>query len=159
MKKLIYFAAAVGVCALMAACSSKNSNDTAIDAAADSTLVEATAADSAAVDSAETVAGVFEYQPGDNIIPGDRPIVVDFWATWCGPCMQFKPVFHEAAEKYGNKVSFASVDVDACKEIAEKYKVSSIPTVIIVMPDGSTREKTGFMTMEEFEAFLGDAVK
>lgn len=155
MRKLAYIAVA-GLCTVMAACSQTSSNSSNDEASAAETAqptdnsAEAEAADS------ETIIAL---EAGDNIVPGELPIVVDFWATWCGPCMQFKPVFHEAAAKYSSKATFASADVDECKALAEKYGISSIPTVLIMMPDGSVKQQTGYMDAAQFDQFLGDIAK
>lgn len=57
-------------------------------------------------------------------------VVVDFWAAWCGPCQMMKPIFHEAAEEAGKGLKFGSVNVDENSEIAQRFQVMSIPTLI-----------------------------
>ena len=55
-------------------------------------------------------------------------VVTDWFATWCGPCVRFKPIFHKMAEEYQPNVLFCQIDVDASKELAAKYGISSMPT-------------------------------
>ena len=94
----------------------------------------------------------------DNInIPADKPVVIDFNATWCGPCRYFAPVFEETAAKYAHKAFFTSVDVDKYPKLAQQYNVSSIPNITIVFPNGSTKRTVGAMDAAEFEAFLRSA--
>lgn len=81
----------------------------------------------------------------------DQLVIVDFNATWCGPCQRFAPIFHDAAEKYAGKIKFISVDVDACPEVAKKYGVSSIPQITYIKPDGTVDSHVGLMSAEEFE--------
>lgn len=64
----------------------------------------------------------------------EKPIFIDFNATWCGPCRQFAPFFEAAAEKYADRGKFLSVDVDVYGDVANAFGVQSIPTVIVVVP-------------------------
>ena len=76
-------------------------------------------------------------------------VVVDFFATWCGPCKMLAPVFEEVAKDIGNKASFSKVDIDQCLELARKYGVSTVPTVMI-FKDGKPVEKmVGFMPKQQ----------
>lgn len=154
MKKIVYIAA-VGICAMMAACSQKNETAAPAEEAAADTVSATQEQPQPAAQPGE----VIEFSANDELVAGDKPVVVDFWATWCGPCMQFKPVFHDAAAKYSEKATFAAADVDVCKALAEKYNIQSIPTVLIMMPDGTTKQQTGYMDAAQFDAFLSDIVK
>lgn len=84
----------------------------------------------------------------------DKPVVVDFGATWCGPCQKFKPNFAAVAKKNADKANFVYVDVDKWQEVAADFGAQSIPTVVIVKTDGKKVTKTGFMTEEEFTEFV-----
>lgn len=153
MKKILYVTA-VGLCAVMAACSQKSETTAPAGEAAGDTVAVAQEQQAATAEGK-----VIELSPADELVAGEKPVVVDFWATWCGPCMQFKPVFHDAAAKYSEKAVFAAADVDECKALAEKYGIQSIPTVLIMMPDGSVKQQTGYMDAAQFDAFLGDIAK
>jgi len=67
-----------------------------------------------------------------EVIKSDIPVVVDFWATWCGPCRMVAPIMEELAEKYEGKVKIGKLDVDENQQTAIKYGVRSIPTVLIL---------------------------
>ncbi|MBI2183741.1 MAG: thioredoxin [Thaumarchaeota archaeon] len=67
----------------------------------------------------------------DQVIGGDKPVIVDFWAEWCGPCRYMHPIFEHLAAKYAGKVVFGRLNVDDGQEIAGRYEVYSIPTFII----------------------------
>lgn len=155
MKKIFYIAA-VGVCAMMAACSQKSETAASADEGSNDTI---SVVQEQQQQAATAQGKVLEFSATDELVAGDKPVVVDFWATWCGPCMQFKPVFHDAAAKYSDKATFAAADVDQCKTLAEKYNIQSIPTVLIMMPDGSVKQQTGYMDAAQFDAFLGDIAK
>lgn len=160
MKKLRYlFAAAVAV-AMIGCAGSKADSDSADSTAAVSenmvdsaTVVETPAAEAAdPADEAVTVLGA-----DDQIIPQDVPVVIDFNATWCGPCQKFAPVFHKVAAEYATKATFVSADTDVCTALAEQYKISSIPAVVIVYPAASGKEpvtNVGFMDEAQFKAYL-----
>jgi len=65
------------------------------------------------------------------VLKSDKPVVVDFWAAWCGPCRMVGPVIDEIATEYEGKATVGKVDVDANQEFAAKYGVRNIPTVLI----------------------------
>ena len=77
----------------------------------------------------------------DATIASSEPVLVDFWATWCGPCRMIAPIIEELAGDYKGKAKVCKVDVDDQPELAERYRVMTIPTVI-VFKDGEVMEKS-----------------
>lgn len=77
----------------------------------------------------------------DEIVAGsDAPVLVDFWAEWCGPCKMIAPILDEIAEEQGDALSIAKVNVDEAGEIAQRYQVMSIPT-LLVFKDGEVAKR------------------
>ena len=66
-----------------------------------------------------------------ELIKSEKPVLIDFWATWCGPCIAMQPVLKEVAEKIGDKARILKIDVDKNQEIASAYNIQSIPTLIL----------------------------
>lgn len=99
-------------------------------------------------------------EKGAVITPEEsKLVVIDFNATWCGPCRQFAPIFDRVAENYTSKAVFYSVDVDVHPELAAQYGVQSIPMVAYVKPDGSYTTTVGLLPEQEFTATIEAALK
>jgi thioredoxin 1 len=85
------------------------------------------------------------------VLQNDKPTVVDFWATWCGPCRLVAPEIDKLAVKYAGSVDVVKVDVDANPETAMKYGIMSIPTVAYFKPGEPPRAAVGFRPLEALE--------
>lgn len=89
----------------------------------------------------------------DSTIQSGKSLV-DFWAGWCGPCKMLAPTIEALAEKYDGTVKVCKVDVDAAPELAMRFGVMSIPTVIAFQDGEETGKRIGVQPMEELEALL-----
>ena len=89
----------------------------------------------------------------DSEIKSGRALV-DFWATWCGPCQMLGPIINELANEYAGKATIGKVDVDNEKELAKRYRVLSIPTVIIFDNGVEIKRIVGVKDKEEYKAAL-----
>lgn len=67
----------------------------------------------------------------DDVLNSDKPVLVDFWATWCGPCKMVAPVLEEIAQEHGDKLTVAKLDIDQNQATPRDYQVMSIPTMIV----------------------------
>ena len=85
------------------------------------------------------------------VLQNEKPTVVDFWATWCGPCRLVAPEIDKLALKYAGSVNVVKVDVDANPQTAMKYGIMSIPTVAYFKPGEPPRAAVGFRPLEALE--------
>ncbi len=94
----------------------------------------------------------------EQVLKSTTPVMVDFWATWCGPCVMAGPVVDELATEYLGKVKIGKLDVDAEKATAAKYGVMSIPTVILFKDGKEVARKVGFAGKPMYENLLKQVV-
>ena len=91
-----------------------------------------------------------------EVLNSEKPVLVDFWATWCGPCKMIAPMISEISEEFNNKVKVGKVNVDEEKELAIKYGISSIPTLVIFKDGKIAKTLIGFRPKEEIKEVLNN---
>lgn len=137
----------------MCACNSATSSKSVVDSDSDSVATELPAPEP------EENSVVVELTDNNLPVPVSLPAVIDCWAPWCGPCMKFKPTYHEVAQEYIDKADFFAANVDensSATKLLDNLKVEGIPTVVILYPGGDEKHFTGLMSADEFRQFLNE---
>jgi len=93
----------------------------------------------------------------DVVLQSKSPVIVDFWAEWCAPCLAAAPVLEELSNEYDGKIGFAKVDVESNIPLAVKYGIASIPTILIFKEGQPVQQMLGYKPKKEFRKVL-DAV-
>ena len=89
-----------------------------------------------------------------EVIHSDKPVFVDFWATWCGPCRMVSPIVEELSNEYEGRVNFVKVDVDQNRELATKYNIMSIPTLAIFQNGEVIAQSAGAASKEAIRNYI-----
>lgn len=93
-----------------------------------------------------------------EVLKSEKPVLVDFWATWCGPCRMLAPALESIAEAYADKMAVGKVNVDEEMELAIQYKIVSIPALYL-FENGEVKAKTiGYMDENELKKFVDGAL-
>lgn len=95
----------------------------------------------------------------EDVLGSDKPVLVDFWAEWCGPCKALGPVIDELASEYDGKVKVGKVDTDANREVSVRFSVSAIPTVILFNGGEIVEKFVGLRSKKDFQTALDKAVR
>ena len=93
-----------------------------------------------------------------EVLQADKPVLVDFWATWCKPCLMVAPLVDELADEFEGKVEFCKVDVDANQKIAANYGVMSIPTLLVFKDGAPVSNMVGAKPKAEIKKHLEAAI-
>lgn len=92
-----------------------------------------------------------------EVLNSDKPVVIDFWAQWCGPCKNFAPIFDKISE-VKTDVKFVKVDVDAQQELAAKFGIRGIPYIALFQEGDQVAAKTGAMNEQVFTTWLDSVI-
>ena len=90
----------------------------------------------------------------EEVLKSEIPVLVDFWATWCGPCRMVAPEVKAVAEKFAGKVKVCKIDIDENIALAEQYGVEVIPTLVLFENGKEKTRKIGFMSRGDIETML-----
>ena len=93
-----------------------------------------------------------------TVLQAEMPVLVDFWATWCRPCIMLAPILDELAEEYSGRISIVRMDVDQNPKTAAKYGIMSIPTLLIFRKGEPISQIVGFRPKEELKRGLDSAL-
>ena len=93
-----------------------------------------------------------------EVVNASGPVLVDFWAPWCGPCKMIGPILEKLASVYGDKIKICKMDVDANKETSAKLNIRGIPTLIIYKGGKAESTKVGALSETQLKAFIDAAL-
>ena len=104
-------------------------------------------------------AGIMTEEEFDAIIGSDKVCICDFSASWCGPCRMLAPIMEDISDKYKKKYYFYQIDIDSAEELAEKFNVEVVPTIIVFKNGKELSRTTGYQSYEEIEKFIVDTAE
>lgn len=90
----------------------------------------------------------------EDVIAGSKPVMVDFWAAWCGPCRILSPTVDEIADEYADKITVAKCNVDDAEEIAMRFRIMSIPTLLFFKDGQVVDKRVGVVSKSEIESII-----
>jgi len=93
-----------------------------------------------------------------DVLNSDLPVLVDYWAAWCGPCKMIAPLLEAAAQEYQGRVTIAKVDVDANPDTAAKFGIRGIPTLMLFKDGKAAATKVGALSKSQLTSFLDDSL-
>ena len=109
--------------------------------------------------SPEAIDTVLVKNESPAIPVGDKPKIVDFYATWCGPCKMLTPILEEMEKKYGDRIEFVRIDIDEQPDLANAYGIEAVPTLMFMKTDGSQEMQVGLLEPAQLEAMITDLLK
>lgn len=96
----------------------------------------------------------YDEHPQEWVFEGNRPAIIDFYATWCGPCKTTAPIIERLARKYKGQIDFYKVDIDQERELAQIFGIRSIPTFLFIPMKGQPTAQMGAMQLADFEEII-----
>lgn len=102
----------------------------------------------------DTIKTISDTSFDADVLKSDKPVLVDFWATWCGPCKMVAPIFDEVSKEYAGKVTFAKMDVDSNQATPARFGIRGIPTLILFKNGAVAAQKVGALSKSQLIAFI-----
>ena len=111
------------------------------------------------VDHPELVKAVTESTFQAEVIESKKPVLVDFWATWCGPCRMYGPIVDKVAKDYSSRLKVVRIDVDQCPQLARSFQIDAIPASFLFKKGKVVRSWIGLISEQDLKAGLNQEIK
>ena len=104
--------------------------------------------------SSELIKHVTDDSFGSDVLQSDKPVLVDYWAEWCGPCKMIAPILDEVSKDYGDRLQIAKMNVDENRDVPAKFGIRGIPTLILFKGGKAHAQKVGALSKSQLAAFV-----
>ena len=104
--------------------------------------------------SSELIKHVTDDSFGDDVLGADKPVLVDYWAEWCGPCKSIAPILEAVAKEYDGRLKIAKINVDENQSTPAKFGIRGIPTLMLFKNGNVEATKVGALSKSQLTAFL-----
>jgi thioredoxin len=160
MKHLFFTLLAIFFIAQSTSCSAENRKGVKAETLAISSSEDATSSQVIALDEASFSEKVFDFKNSTEWdFKGDRPAIIDFYATWCGPCKRLAPILVELQSEYGEKIQIYKVDAEKNRALAAAFGVSAYPTMLFIPMNDNPAGAKGLLPKEELERIIETFLK
>ncbi|HHU94884.1 MAG TPA: thioredoxin TrxA [Alcaligenaceae bacterium] len=106
----------------------------------------------------QNIKNVSDASFSEDVLQSGQPVLVDYWAAWCGPCKAIAPILDEIAEQYAGRVTIAKLNVDENPETAAKFGIRGIPTLMLFKDGEPTETKVGALSKSQLQDFLDNSL-
>ncbi|MDP3082560.1 MAG: thioredoxin TrxA [Rubrivivax sp.] len=104
--------------------------------------------------SSELIKHITDASFDTDVLKADKPVLVDYWAEWCGPCKMIAPILDEVSKDYGDRLQVTKMNVDENRDVPAKYGIRGIPTLMLFKAGELTATKVGALSKSQLTAFL-----
>lgn len=110
------------------------------------------------INVSDNITHVTDSSFDSDVLNADGPVLVDYWAEWCGPCKMIAPILEEIADEYGDRLKVAKMDIDSNTATPQQYSIRGIPTLMIFKDGKVQATKVGALTKGQLKAFVEEVV-
>ena len=106
----------------------------------------------------ENIIHVGDSDFDQSVLKAEGPVLVDYWAEWCGPCKMIDPILRELADEYGDRIKIAKLNIDQNQQVTTRYKIRGIPTLMIFENGEHQGTKVGALTKSALKSFIDETI-